>query len=484
MTEPKHTILLAGATGYIGGLLLPRLREREERLRCLARSPEKLQHLFGTDVDVVQANVLKPETLPAAMEDVDVAYYLIHSMGTGGDFHERDVTGARNFAEAAEEAGVQRIIYLGGLARGEPSELSDHLKSRMEVGNILDSTSVPVTELRASIIIGAGSASFEIIRDLVDKLPLMITPKWVNSRCEPIAVRDVISYLVGCLDNGETAGMTLEIGGGEVFTYAEMMKIVAEVMNRAVYMITVPVLTPRLSAYWLNLITSVPMEIAYPLVDGLRNDSYCTDHRIQELIPFERLSFREALRRSFEQESNETISSRWTTASHRSTPTVEAGPDRATDPLRDRQIINTTASPADLFHVISRIGGKSGYYFGNFLWKLRGFVDRLLGGPGCRRGRRHPSELKPGDTIDFWRVEVVRKNRYLRLRAEMKLPGTAWLEFQITPEQEGSTTFRQEATFAVHNLPGYLYWFVLLPIHLVLFRNLAKQIVARAEGNA
>jgi len=475
-------ILLAGGTGYIGGLLLPRLRERNASVRCLARSPEKLQHLEDTGVEVVEGDVLEPDTLPPAMEGMDTAYYLIHSMGSGGDFHERDLAGARHFANAAEEAGINRIIYLGGLAREEDGELSEHLKSRQEVGRALASTDVPVTELRASIIIGSGSASFEIIRDLVEKLPLMITPKWVESKCEPIAVEDVITYLERCLDTPETVGEELEIGGGEVYTYAEMMQVVADEMGRTVRMIVVPVLTPRLSAYWLNLITSVPMQIAYPLVDGLRNDSFCRDTRIREMIPISLTSFRQAIRETMKEEPEDLLASRWTAATRRQPDDHETS-DEVSDPLRDRQIIRTDASPEKLFRRVSRIGGENGYYVADALWRIRGFIDRLLGGPGLRRGRRDPEHLRAGDTVDFWRVERVRENEYVRLRAEMKLPGTAWLEFQMDAEPGEQTRFRQEATFAVDSFFGYLYWFVLLPFHLLIFRRMAREIVAEAEGD-
>ncbi len=474
-------ILIAGATGYIGGLLLERLRENEEAIRCLARTPSKLDHLQETGVEVVQGNVLERDSLTPALQHVDTAYYLIHTMGAGGDFHERDVRGARHFAEVAAEQDVKRIIYLGGLAREEGVELSEHLKSRQEVGRVLGSTGVPVTELRASIIIGSGSASFEIIKDLVDKLPLMITPKWVESRCEPIAVDDVLSYLVQCLENRETIGKTLEIGGGEVYTYAEMMKIVADVMGRSIYILTVPVLTPRLSAYWLNLVTSVPMQVAYPLVDGLRNDSYCKERRIKSMIDVEVTPFREAIVRALEGGPGGRIESRWTGATHRVEAEAENGPDRVTDPLRDRQVIESSASPRQLYRVISGIGGQTGYYYADGLWKLRGLIDRLLGGPGLRRGRRDPGTLRAGDTVDFWRVEEVEEGAYLRFRAEMVLPGTAWLEFTLTPTEDGGTHFRQEATFAVRTFLGYAYWFLLLPVHLVIFRNMAREIVRRAE---
>lgn len=474
-------ILVAGATGYIGSLLLPRLRERGETVRCLARTPNKLEHLSDAQVEIVEANVLKRETLTPALRDVDTAYYLIHSMGAGGDFHERDITGARNFAEAADETGVNRIIYLGGLARDEGTELSEHLKSRQEVGRVLGSTGVPVTELRASIIIGSGSASFEIIQDLVDKLPLMITPKWVQSRCEPIAVDDVLGYLEGCLDEPETTGKTLEIGSGEVYTYADMMQVVAKMMGRSIYMIQVPVLTPRLSAYWLNLITSVPMQVAYPLVEGLRNDSYCTDRRIKSLIPRELATFREGLLKALNAGDGGRIESRWTAATRRADGELELDPDRVSDPLRDRQVIDTSARAEDLYRIVSRIGGETGYYYADGLWRIRGLLDRLVGGPGLRRGRRDPVELRAGDAVDFWRVEDVEAGRYIRFRSEMKLPGTAWLEFTITPEPGKSAEFRQEATFAVTSFWGYVYWFLLLPVHLVIFRNMARQIVHLAE---
>jgi len=315
----------------------------------------------------------------------------------------------------------------------------------------------------------------------VDKLPLMITPKWVQSRCEPIAVDDVLGYLEGCLDEPDTAGKTLEIGCGEVYTYADMMQVVAKMMGRSIYMIQVPVLTPRLSAYWLNLITSVPMQVAYPLVEGLRNDSYCTDRRIQSLIPRELATFREGLLKALNAGDGGRIESRWTAATRRADGELELDPDRVSDPLRDRQVIDTSARPEDLYRVVSRIGGETGYYYADGLWRIRGLLDRLVGGPGLRRGRRDPVELRAGDAVDFWRVEEVEAGRYVRFRSEMTLPGTAWLEFTITPEPGKSAEFRQEATFAVTSFWGYVYWFLLLPVHLVMFRNMARQIVHLAE---
>lgn len=470
-------ILIAGATGYIGRLLLEELRTQSYEIRCLARTPEKLDDIDDDHVEVVQGDVLKPETLRPAMKEVDCAYYLIHSMGSDGDFKKRDQRAARNFANTAEQEDVNRIIYLGGLVR-DTRELSEHLKSRKEVGEILASTTVPVTEFRAAVIIGNGSASFQIMRDLVDKLPVMITPSWVNSECEPIAVEDVIHYLQASLKHPDTTGDIFEIGCGKIMTYGKMMQIVGEEMNRKFLMIPVPVLTPRLSSYWLNLMTSVPMSIAYPLVEGLRNDTYCTDRRINDILSHEPIPFREAVRQTLADEPHG-AASRWY---YPSPPEIRVlTPNDYPDALRDRRSLPTTAGPEALFDVISRMGGETGYYYGDWLWEIRGFFDRLIGGPGLQRGRRDPEEIRAGDGIDFWEVEAVEENKYIRLRAQMKVPGVAWLEFDITPNQDGTVELQQIATFAVNSIWGYLYWLVLLPMHLLVFKNMARQIIERAE---
>ncbi|MEJ2635235.1 MAG: SDR family oxidoreductase [Calditrichia bacterium] len=474
----KRRILVAGASGYVGGRLVPRLIEKGYPVRCLARTPEKLAARNWEGVEVVQGDVFDPASLAAALEGMDIAYYLIHSMSGKGDFEAMDMQAAGNFGTAAAEAGIKRIIYLGGLAK-DSDELSAHLRSRQEVGRILAESDVAVTELRASIIIGSGSASFEIIRDLVHKLPVMITPRWVRSKCEPISIRNVIDYLIGCLEEPRTARQVLEIGGGEILTYADMMRQVAEVMGKSLRILSVPVLTPRLSAYWLNIVTSVPMSIAYPLIEGLRNDSVSGDRRIREWIPLDLLPFREAVRRALTVEKEGEIESRWTEASGDANREYEAVGDRKV--LRDLREIVTDASPEAVFRIIQRIGGETGWYYADWTWKLRGVADRLIGGVGMRRGRRHPRDLRLGDAVDFWRVDKFIPSRLLRLKAEMKLPGLALLEFQVYRNEQDKTVYRQEAIFYPINLWGTLYWYGMLPAHFFIFRNIADRIVRHAE---
>jgi len=469
-------ILVAGASGYVGSRLVPRLTEKGFEVRCLARNPEKLAGRSWKDVEFVKGDVLMPDTLLPALHGIDAAYYLIHAMGNAGDFSEKDAISARNFAEAAAKAGIQRIIYLGGLG-DHGDNLSEHLKSRQEVGKILGESGVPVTELRASVIIGSGSASFEIIRDLVKKLPLMITPRWVNSLCQPIAIRDVLNYFIGVLEEPRAAGEVYDIGGREVLPYADMMRQVAEVMGTRLRIFNVPVLTPRLSAYWLNLVTSVPMSIAFPLVEGLRNDTICRDNRIRELLPIPLTPFKEAVARALNIEKQYGVESRWTEAS---TYQAAEGAANRYRLLKDVQVIHTGIAPEKVFRSLQKIGGNTGWYYANWAWKLRGAFDRMIGGVGMRRGRRHPVDLRVGDTLDFWRVVEFQPGKYLKLRAEMKIPGIAWLEFTVGSEGE-KTFLNQTASFKPAGWFGVAYWYAMMPFHFFIFRNMARKIVDGAE---
>jgi uncharacterized protein YbjT (DUF2867 family) len=470
-------ILVTGATGYVGGRLAPRLVAEGFTVRALARDPRRLGTLAARGVECVAGDVLKPESLGAALQGVAVAYYLIHSMEAGADFAARDREAAANFAGACAAAGVRRIIYLGGLGRAGPS-LSKHLASRQEVGDVLRAGPVPVTELRAAIIVGAGSASFEIIRDLAAKLPVMICPRWVRSRCEPIALEQVIAYLIGVLREPRTIGQVLEIGGGEILTYEAMLRQCALALGKHIRILVVPVLTSRLSAYWLNLVTNVPMAIARPLVEGLRNDVITTDQRIREWIPLEPLTFRAAVARALSEEDAGPLATRWTGAA--------ASPDSATSwtgrVMSDEQRRTATVPPATLFATVERIGGATGWYYGDWLWRLRGLLDRLLGGVGMRRGRRDPVAIALGDPIDFWRVEDFVPGRLLRLRAEMKLPGAATLEFIVEDRVGGGSILAQRARFRPRGVLGRVYWDVLRPLHLLVFRGMADGIVRAAEA--
>jgi uncharacterized protein YbjT (DUF2867 family) len=475
------TILVTGATGYIGSRLALHLLHARHDVRAMARDPRRLAALAAAGAESVAGDVLQPESLSSALEGVDVAYYLIHSMGTGADYAARDREGAANFAAACAAAGVRRIIYLGGLGESAAA-LSKHLTSRQEVGDVLRAGPVPVTELRAAIIVGAGSASFEIIRDLARKLPFMICPRWVRSRCEPIALDQVLDYLAGVLGEPRTIGEVLEIGGGEILTYEDMMRQCAAALGKRVRIITVPVLTPRLSSYWLNLVTSVPMSIARPLVEGLRNDVITTDQRIRAWIPVARMTFRQSVERALAEDGAGPLASRWTGATRGPAREMSGQPGAA---LRDERIVHADASPAALFAAVAAVGGTTGWHYANWLWRLRGAIDRALGGVGMRRGRRDPIAVAVGDPIDFWRVEELVPGERLRLRAEMRVPGTATLEFEVGASRDGKGAFlRQRAEFDPSGGWGRAYWTALRPIHAFVFRGLAAGIVHAAESRA
>jgi uncharacterized protein YbjT (DUF2867 family) len=478
MIQKKLNIAVLGASGYVGGRLVPKLLEEGFSVRCLARNPEKLTSRDWHSVEVVYGDVLQPESLTTALKNIDVLYYLVHSMQGKKDFENLDIRAAHNCGYCAKEAGVKRIIYLGGLAKNA-ANLSPHLKSRREVGNILRQSGVELTELRASIIIGSGGASFEIIRDLVSKLPLMITPRWVQSLCEPISINNVLEYLLACLQEPKTINQILEIGGGEILSYGNMMKAVAKIMGKRLVMIPVPVLTPKLSGYWLNIVSTVPMSIALPLVEGLRNDSVTSDRRIREWIKIDLLSFEESVRKALEEDHLGLLASRWTEAENKTSNFTEKYAKQKT--LQDHRIIESDIQVDKIFQTIQTIGGNNGWYYANWLWQLRGIFDRMIGGVGMRRGRRHPVDIRIGDAIDFWRVEKYEPGKSLKLKAEMKLPGKAWLEFKVQTTSEQKSLFEQRATFYPTNLFGYLYWYAVLPAHLLVFKNMAKNIIRRSS---
>jgi uncharacterized protein YbjT (DUF2867 family) len=474
-------ILVAGATGYIGGRLVPALLDEGYEVRGLARSPAHLDgRVFARHprFSAVAGDALDAATLEPALAGVDAAYYLIHSLGTGPGFGERDLAAAQTFATACATAGVGRIIYLSGLGSHDDA-LSEHLASRQATGDALRSAGVPVTELRAAVIVGSGSASFEIIRDLTRRLPAMVAPRWVSSRCEPIAIRDVVRYLVGCLGEPRTAGDVFEIGSGTVLTYREMLRVAAEEQGRAFRMLTVPVLTPTLSSYWLHLVTSVDMRVARPLIDGLRNDVVCHDHRIVDLLPGPRLGYREAVRAALHVDASERRS-RWVDAqSARPEPTrrsLRLAPQRTA--FRDRQVFDTPLAAEELWRRVElNFGGAAGYGSkADILWRLRGAVDRLLGGAGLRRGRP-AGVLAEGDAVDWWRVERLERGRTLQLVAEMRVPGVARLELDVEPTPHGARLV-QTATLDNTRLASGLYWYAVAPLHDWVFRELGAHLIA------
>ena len=472
--SPRRVAVI-GATGYVGGRLLDRLVADGFAVSALARTPAKLANAVAAAegaITVHRADVQDVESMAAGLEGAEAAFYLVHSLGEGASFVDDDTLGARNFAQACEKAGVGQIIYLSGLG-SEDGDLSEHLSSRHATGDALREGSVPVTELRAAIVVGSGSASFEIVRDLSRKLPVMIAPKWVSSRCEAIGIRDVVSYLVGTLNEPRTIGQTLDIGCGEVLTYRRMMEICAEEQGRKCWIITVPVLTPRLSSYWLHLVTSVDMKIARPLIEGLRNDVVTQDHRIREWIDFEPADYRTSVRRALDRELGRTRrESRWTDAGlpAKVKPSIKA--------FKDSRRFETDLAPEELFRRVSRIGGSFGYgRTADILWRIRGLIDRIGGGPGLRRGRPFGGQLHTGDVVDFWRVVDVSEPQSLELVAEMRVPGEARLSWSIEPTEKGSDLV-QTATLTNESLLSGLYWYSIAPAHNWVFNRMARHLMS------
>jgi len=466
-------VLLTGATGYVGGRLIGELEAAGVRLRCLARRPEYLQPRVGSNTAVVGGDVLDLESLRGAVKDIDVAYYLVHSMGSSGDFEEQDRRGAENFGRAAREAGVRRIVYLGGL--GHDDSLSRHLESRQEVGEVLRESGVPTIEFRASIIIGSGSLSFEMIRALVEKLPVMVTPRWVKSPAQPIAIEDVLAYLVEAATVPLTHSAIYEIGGADRVSYREIMREYARQRGLRRLMIQVPVLTPRLSSLWLGLVTPVYARIGGKLIDSVRNATVVRDESALRDFAVRPRGIAEAIERALVHEDREFAETRWSDALS-SGRTRSWGGVKFGSRLVDSRTARVDREPRQAFRPIERLGGQVGWYFADWLWRLRGFLDLLVGGVGSRRGRRDPETLVPGETVDFWRVEVFEPPELLRLHAEMKLPGRAWLQFEVA-EVEGGSEIRQTALFDPIGLLGLLYWYSLWPVHKLVFSGMLRGIV-------
>ncbi|MGB5850523.1 MAG: SDR family oxidoreductase [Ignavibacteriaceae bacterium] len=468
-------ILVTGATGYVGGRLVPRLLERGYKVRCLARDEYRLKGRWE-GVEVVQGDVLNKDSLQNVFKDVDTAYYLIHSMGGEGEFSKTDMIAAENFARAAEKQGVKRIIYLGGLGSTKEN-LSKHLSSRLQTGDTLRKINVPVTEFRAGVIVGSGSLSFEMIRYLTERLTVMITPKWVNTRTQPIAIRDVLRYLVDSLTIDKTKGEIIDIGGEDILTYKDLMSIYAEVRGLKRYFLKVPVLTPKLSSHWIGLVTPLPSRIAKPLVDGLKNELICKNNKAKELFGFKTISYKEAvelaLQRNKEGKTETIWFSSYSSGTKSKTTPVHLTQKEGMIIEKRETIVNASAELT--FKAFTSLGGKNGWY-ANFLWAMRGYIDLLIGGVGMRRGRRSETELISGDPLDFWRVEEIEKNKLLRLRAEMKLPGEAWLQFNVENIDDNKSTLTQTAFFEPKGLWGLLYWYSIYPFHGLIFGGMIKSI--------
>ncbi len=467
--------LLTGATGYVGGRLLRRLERDSLAVRCLCRNPEALGWRVAPGTEVVRGDLLQPASLGAAFSGVDTAFYLVHSMYAGPEFEAHEIEAAANFAQAAREAGVRRIIYLGGLVHG--GELSAHLRSRAETGNILRRSGVPVIEFQASIVIGSGSASFEMIRALVERLPVMLAPRWVNTPAQPIAIEDVIEYLAAAIRLPIEGNLTVEIGGSDVTSYVGIMREFARQRKLRRWILRVPFLSLSLSSRWLTLITPVYASIGRHLIESVRNPSVVRSPSARDLFAVRPMGITRAIERALANEDCPIAETRWSDALARGGGRPEPGRDL----LINEQTIRVPLTPDRAFAPIRRIGGPTGWYFADALWRIRGLVDLMLGGVGMRRGRPDPETPLPGSTLDFWRVERYEPGRCLRLFAEMRLPGRAWLEFRAEPDGP-STVIRQIAQFEPRGLAGLLYWYLLLPLHEVMFRGMLRRIAAAGQA--
>ncbi|WP_329585804.1 SDR family oxidoreductase [Kitasatospora sp. NBC_01250] len=498
-TAPR--CLVTGATGYLGGRLVPELLAAGYPVRCLVRDPGRLRdHPWRERVEIVRGDVTRAESLTDAFDGIEVAYYLVHALGTGAGFEERDRAAARNFGAAAARAGVRRIVYLGGLIpAGVPDDrLSAHLRSRAEVGRVLRESGVPTIELRAAVILGSGSASFEMLRYLTERLPVMVTPNWVGVRIQPIAVRDVLRYLIGAATLPPGLNRTFDIGGPEILTYRQMMQRYARVAGLPHRLIVpVPVLTPRLSSHWVGLVTPVPGSIARPLVASLRHEVVCGEHDIARYLPDPPalsaggsraagaglIGFDEAVRLALRRTRDAEVSTRWSSASLPGAPSdpLPTDPQWSGGSLyQDVKERDVAATPEAVWRVVEGIGGENGWYSFPLAWAVRGWLDRLAGGVGLRRGRRDPARLRIGDSLDFWRVEEIEPGRLLRLRAEMRLPGLAWLELSVRADGRGGACYRQRALFQPHGLAGHAYWWAVAPFHATVFGGMARNITERA----
>jgi len=486
----RKTVLVTGATGYIGGRLVPELLDAGYHVRVLSRHPERLRDIgWYHAVEIIQGDAGEPDAVRRALRGTDVAYYLLHSLNLGEGFAEVERNLARLFASVAVEEHVQRIVYLGGLTPNcPPEQLSAHLKSRAEVGEILRNSGVPTAELRAAVIIGSGSASFEMLRYLTERLPAMVTPRWVRNRIQPIAIRDVLRYLVGCAELPPDVNRPFDIGGPDVLTYRDMMQRYAAVAGlRRRLIVPVPVLSPTLSGHWVGLITPVPASIAKPLVKSLRNEVVCTENDIKRYIPDPPeglLTFERAVELALTRVREANVITRWSSASVPGAPSdpLPHDPDWSGGSLYtdDRKRV-VHASKESLWEVIEGIGGKNGWYSFPMAWEVRGLMDRAVGGVGLRRGRRNATHLLVGEAVDFWRVEAREPRELLRLRAEMKVPGLAWLELGVEEDDQGRTVFHQRAVYHPHGLAGHAYWWSVAPFHGIVFGSMLRNISETAE---
>ncbi|NGP09175.1 SDR family oxidoreductase [Rhodococcus sp. 14C212] len=491
MSAPPLRILVTGATGYIGGRLAPLLIDAGHRVRVLARTPDKLRDVpWAGDVEIVRGDLTDPESLAVACRDIDVLYYLVHSMGGRGEFIDTERTEAENVATAARTAGVQRIVYLGGL-HPDTADLSTHLRSREQVGRILVESGVPTLVLQAGVVIGSGSASFEMIRHLSNRLPLMTTPKWVNNKIQPIAVRDVLHYLVGAATATLPRSRTYDIGGPDVLRYGEMMQVYAEVAGlRRRRILVLPVLTPKLAGLWIGLVTPIPPSLGRALIESLSNDAVVAEHDIDEVIPPPPgglTGYREAVRLALHKLERGDVETTWASASPVGAPAepLPSDPHWAGEAVFvDERSIDCDTDAGTVWEVVESIGGENGWYSFPLAWTIRGWLDRFAGGVGLSRGRRNPRTLHTGDALDFWRVERLERPTLLRLRAEMRAPGGAWLEWRIEPLDPGRARLHQRAIFFPKGLAGRIYWYALVPFHGIIFKGMLENIAGTAHRTA
>ena len=474
----NRMILVTGASGYIGGGLIPRLLEKGYRVRCVAREPERLQaYAWSSQVEIRQADVVAGRSLGEVMEGVSAAYYLIHSMASGRRYHERDLAAARNFAAAARLAGVDHIIYLGGLA--DPSaRIGHHMRSRIQTGEVLRQEGVPVTEFRAGVIVGPGSISFEMIRYLAEQLPILVGPRWLHHRVQPVAIQDVLAYLLTALETPACRGLIVEIGGPDVMTYAEAMLIYAQMRGLKRSLLTFPGIPLALMAYGVDRMTPVPASIANPLIDGMRSDSVVQDETAGQMFPTIRpLGYEKAISAALARLSPEEIHSPFSSGQNRNRIIKQMG-----FLIDDRQV-RMAVEPEAVFGVLMHLGGEQGWLFMNWLWRIRGRLDRWWGGPGMR-GRKTGRQLEVGDIVDFYRVEALEPGRLLRLRAEMKSPGEGWMEWTVQAQGSWGVALVQKAYFAPRGVPGFLYWYLLYPVHALVFAGLVRGIAHRSIRGA
>jgi uncharacterized protein YbjT (DUF2867 family) len=473
-------ILVAGASGYIGGKLVPRLQALGHQVICLVRNPERLNDHTWENVEIRRGDLLDLASLHPAMLGIDVAYYLVHSMADGvSGFIERDYTAAENFAAAAQQASVKRIIYLGGLGERDKS-LSPHLEARQRVGDVLRQSGVPVTEFRAAIVIGSGSMSFEMIRYLTERLPILFTPKWITTLCQPIAIENVLDYLVGSLDEPRSVGSIFEIGGPDVLTYEAIMRGYASIRQLNRKLVRLPLLTTRMLAIGADVVTPLPSPYLYILIEGLKSEVLVRDPRAHEIFEVNLIPYTHAVKQALLRDGSGEVETYWAGAK----PGLTAGRShKTTEGMFIEQVRReTAASPESLYRIFSTVGGKQGWYYANWLWQVRGWLDKLVGGPGMHRVRRDPLELQPGNGVGGYLVEKVEPGHMLRLRNNLKAPGPAWMQFEAVRSASGKTLYVQTAFFEPHGLAGLIYWYALYPFHQLIFNGLAQTVVRRAEA--